>query len=201
MKKLFSILVTVILGLLLCCKPNAKNPGMSGGVTTSPDSTKIDTQWINAEEFRLVQNGDTIEIYRKTGFDKSYKDFPVNLFKGKKASLDYKSHRIAREYKSVITHHYKQEQVNFAGHYILVDWRCGAPCLDLAIIDVKTGDVYYPEMMNPGNFDFMPDSKLFVLFPPDSLGWYPTIETFSGAPRYYLWENNRLNLIWRDTIQ
>lgn len=34
---------------------------------------------------------------------------------------------------------------NFAGHYILARWGCGAECLSSAIIDVKTGRVYFDD--------------------------------------------------------
>ena len=36
-----------------------------------------------------------------------------------------------------------QGKPNFAGHYILASWGCGAECLSTAIIDVKTGAVYF----------------------------------------------------------
>ena len=32
---------------------------------------------------------------------------------------------------------------NFAGHYVLATWGCGAECVSYAIIDVKTGVVYF----------------------------------------------------------
>src|SRR5688572_27905237 len=36
-----------------------------------------------------------------------------------------------------------QEQPNFAGHYILTAWGCGAGCLIGAVIDANTGRVYW----------------------------------------------------------
>ena len=33
---------------------------------------------------------------------------------------------------------------NFAGHYIIVTWGCGSPCLMAAIVDLKTGRVFPP---------------------------------------------------------
>ena len=35
-----------------------------------------------------------------------------------------------------------RQMPNFAGHYVLATWGCGAECLSSAIIDVKTGEVY-----------------------------------------------------------
>jgi hypothetical protein len=37
---------------------------------------------------------------------------------------------------------------NFAGHYILTMWGCGMECLSSAIIDVKTGAVYFIPFTN-----------------------------------------------------
>jgi hypothetical protein len=31
---------------------------------------------------------------------------------------------------------------NFAGHYKIAEWGCGSQCLSIAIVDLKTGDVY-----------------------------------------------------------
>lgn len=33
---------------------------------------------------------------------------------------------------------------NFAGHYVIVAWGCGSPCLMAAIVDLKTGRVFPP---------------------------------------------------------
>jgi hypothetical protein len=35
------------------------------------------------------------------------------------------------------------QPANFAGHYVLAMWGCGAECVSYAIIDVKTGSVYF----------------------------------------------------------
>ena len=32
---------------------------------------------------------------------------------------------------------------NFAGHYVLATWGCGLECVSYAIIDAKTGEVYF----------------------------------------------------------
>ncbi|WP_052732269.1 hypothetical protein [Hymenobacter terrenus] len=39
-----------------------------------------------------------------------------------------------------------QGKPNFAGHYIAATWGCGAECLSSAIIDVKTGTVYFNDV-------------------------------------------------------
>jgi len=38
---------------------------------------------------------------------------------------------------------------NFAGHYIIVTWGCGSPCLMAAIVDLKAGRIF-PPPFHPG---------------------------------------------------
>lgn len=64
------------------------------------------------------------------------------------------------------------ERPNFAGHYILTAWGCGAGCLVSAIIDANTGHVYWAPhticcwpLDAPDNFrpiEVHPDSRLII---------------------------------------
>ena len=35
---------------------------------------------------------------------------------------------------------------NFAGDFIVIQWGCGAPCLMMAMVDARSGEVFYPPM-------------------------------------------------------
>jgi hypothetical protein len=48
-----------------------------------------------------------------------------------------KGHGVVRDGK-------EQKGPNFAGNLIVIQWSCGAPCLRMAIVDARTGRVYYP---------------------------------------------------------
>jgi hypothetical protein len=53
---------------------------------------------------------------------------------------------------------------SFAGHYIIVTWGCGSPCLMAAIVDLKTGRIFPPPFHHgPGHSYFqvpwLPTSK------------------------------------------
>jgi hypothetical protein len=52
---------------------------------------------------------------------------------------------------------------NFAGHYIVIVWGCGSPCLMMAVCDAATGAVYNPPLSARG-------LALSVLVLPDSVG-------------------------------
>ena len=92
-----------------------------------------------------------------------------------------------------------QDKPNFAGHYILATWGCGAECLSYAILDARTGAVYcngvtvccYFGKMG-GNLpeDFQPiafrlDSRLVV---------FTGLLNEEGAndPHYFTFERGRL---------
>jgi hypothetical protein len=38
----------------------------------------------------------------------------------------------------------EQKGPNFAGSLIVIQWGCGAPCLRMAIVNARTGEVYSP---------------------------------------------------------
>lgn len=52
---------------------------------------------------------------------------------------------------------------NFAGHYHLVIWGCGAGCRMGAVIDVKSGQVTMLPYAVAGSFDFRKNSRLLVM--------------------------------------
>lgn len=87
-----------------------------------------------------------------------------------------------------------KEKPNFAGHYILAAWGCGAECLMGAVIDAQTGKVYWFDFTiccwgaTDDNFEpieFRKDSKLIVFS-----GLRNEREGDDGA-HFYKFENNR----------
>jgi len=99
-----------------------------------------------------------------------FKDYPAGeVYKGPNAPVVLS--RADRNFKTRLREAAKNEQVNFAGNYILTSWGCGTECLMGAVIDAKTGKVYWwnfsvccwsatDDKFNP--IEFRPDSKLIV---------------------------------------
>ena len=62
-----------------------------------------------------------------------------------------------------------EQPVNFAGHYIVAQWGCGAECLTAAAIDRRTGRVSWLPfnvccLNEPGEMlEFRTDSRLLVV--------------------------------------
>ena len=101
----------------------------------------------------------------------------------------------ARMYRTMLRGSAKQG-VNFAGHYIIATWGCGSDCHSFAIIDAKTGNVYFSDLISfvggqlyqeEDRLQFRKNSRLLIV---------------AGAKNdeeigkfFYEWKNNRLRLI------
>ena len=132
-----------------------------------------------------------------------FEDYPAPVYAGKRAPVNLRSARGAGSYRTRLREGAK-EGINFAGHYTLVQWGCGTGCLDAAIIDGKTGRVYFPDQLGGAglwswsdNFydplQFKPNSRLLVLT------GFPASESNSEHPKsglyYYEWTGTRLRLV------
>ncbi len=104
----------------------------------------------------------------------------------------------------------EQAGVNFAGHYFVVTWGCGVPCMMMVIVDSLTGRVYLPPLSigNSGNetiglpllgggnaqFQYRLNSRLMIMKTSGQLSDSTCHE------RYYLWEDNRWSLLLQHTV-
>src|SRR5258708_7231292 len=73
-----------------------------------------------------------------------FEDFAVTqAFAGRPVPADLASHPRARLYQTVL-----REQAdagpNFAGHYTIVVIGCGTSCARIAVVDARTGRVFFP---------------------------------------------------------
>src|SRR5262249_44768302 len=105
----------------------------------------------------------------------------------------------ARVYRTMLRDSAK-DGPTFAGHYTIGQWGWGAGCVQFAIIDAKTGNVYFPpfyvsivagpeEKMDqiPEPLQFKRDSKLLIVT--------GARNEKGGGEYYYKWANNKLPLI------
>ena len=136
-----------------------------------------------------------------------FADFPVSpaeQFKGKPAAVKLTSAQV-RRHRTMIREGARQGS-NFAGHYTIVQWGCGAGCVQFAVVDAKTGATYAPpfyvgpraqieaETDQPDEpLQFRLDSKLLIV---------------SGAPNekneglyYYKWYKGRFVLLARTSFK
>jgi hypothetical protein len=50
-----------------------------------------------------------------------------------------------------------EKGVNFAGHYAIAEWGCGSGCVQTAVVDLRTGDVY------DGPFGALPKARMSLI--------------------------------------
>ena len=106
---------------------------------------------------------------------------------------------------------------NFAGHYVLITWGCGSPCLMAAIVDAVTGRVYpmpydhdrpgHSYFQVPWEFpatplDYRLDSRLLIANICEAevalhLGAQVGYQSQNCGPHYFLMGNDELTLIHR----
>ena len=137
----------------------------------------------------------------------SYRQFPANVEKATARAIDFKNSHGASTFRTRLTSALRGG-VNFGGRYILTGWGCGTGCVSGAIIDARTGRVYFPEEM--GNIavgvdettgmyyerpvEYRKNSRLLVVH------GIPGTQIEANADRptgdyFYEWKNNRLRFI------
>jgi len=68
----------------------------------------------------------------------------------------------------------EEKGANFAGHLIVIQWGCGSPCMRMAVVDARTGDVHYPPISFEGIGAQSFDLPLLTL--PDSVPQNPVVQ-------------------------
>ncbi len=73
-----------------------------------------------------------------------FEAYPTRVISNlKPARVDLKSHPRARRYRTRLREG-AAEGPNFAGHFTVVGWGCGTSCIQWAVVDARTGAVYFP---------------------------------------------------------
>jgi hypothetical protein len=139
-----------------------------------------------------------------TSSSRIFEDYPATQkFTGRPAAPLLTSRR-ARLYRTMIRRD-AQAGPNFAGHYTIARWGCGSTCVRFAIIDARTGRVYFhPKVLQVMQapyqaedvLQFRPDSRMLIIsgeilsVEPDGPNSPGRIGKF-----YYEWKNNRFTLL------
>ena len=197
-----NILIFIIV-LLLGCTNNKKHHENNNSKVTI-DSSKLigkknqfDAMGILYESKNIKIIGDTILIDKskldcpQIKFDPFiyFEDFKSDtIYSGDKANIDYNFNKIVKRFRTVITEDYKISKINFASYYSIVWWGCGSPCQQSAIIDWRDGKVYEGPYASLG-YDFRVDSKMVIVNPPDSTGFYYDCSLF--LPQIWIWNENK----------
>ena len=135
-----------------------------------------------------------------------FESYPADVYAGKPAPLNLRSHPMARMFRTRIREQLQEEGINFAGHYTIAVMGCGTGCSTTAIVDARNGRAYFPQVFDgwsvgPGGYpdegedvrSFRTNSRLLKVFGSPRLGAYEE----SGPPGiyYYEWKDNRLRQV------
>jgi hypothetical protein len=96
--------------------------------------------------------------------------YKVRIEKFGKVTVNLKSHKNARRFRTNLRDAAAKEDVNFAGHYILTVWSCGDYCSQWAIIDARNGSVFFPKEFEGVGYGFceLPDNAIPSDAPPEA---------------------------------
>jgi hypothetical protein len=121
-------------------------------------------------------------------------DHPAeSIYRGTNAAVNLQSHPEARTYRTRLREAAK-EKPSFAGHYIVAEWGCGTCCQQIALIDAKTGTVYFAPFTSSLGNQHRLDSRLMVVDPPKEIVAYyegkaPPDPMF--RTQYYVWDETK----------
>jgi hypothetical protein len=105
------------------------------------------TQLAYVDHIHTVSESSLLEDTPSVCVDKAsfpkFEQFAVGeRFRGRVHALVLKA-RLARRFRTVIREA-MAGGVNFAGHYVVASWGCGTGCIQFAVVDAITGEVYAP---------------------------------------------------------
>jgi hypothetical protein len=146
----------------------------------------------------------TVESAAQTGPTPRFNDYPTRVEVARAKAIDFRRSPEARTFKTRLGQALRHG-VNFAGRFIIAGWGCGTCCISGAIIDARTGVVYWPEQLNAmgvwyGDGDYADEpvkyrknSRLLVIT--GSPGVRDGEEDKPSGEYYYEWRANRLRLV------
>lgn len=76
-----------------------------------------------------------------------FDQYQIAVSKSNPKPPDLRSHKDARLFRTNLRNAAK-DGVNFAGNYALTYWGCGSSCGVGAIVDLKTGKVFFPKQLD-----------------------------------------------------
>lgn len=137
-----------------------------------------------------------------------FEDYSVAVWRGRMARLNLRSHPLARKFRTGIRE-YREEGVNFAGHYTLASVGCGTGCSITAIVDARNGNAYFPNELEGwtgivGDYEppegeehwmFQAKSRLLRAVGRPNIGAIDEERYGPSGIYYYEWKNNRLRLV------
>jgi hypothetical protein len=103
---------------------------------------------------------------------------------------------------------------NFAGNMIVVQWGCGGPCLMMAVVDARSGNVYLPPLAVDRTFtlpllcagnsvssnpriSFQRDSRLMILEATSDCSQ----KEHHSQRHYFLWDGGHWTILYQEPLE
>jgi hypothetical protein len=129
-----------------------------------------------------------------------FEDYPAKVYKGPLAPTQWRADPASRMFRTHLIRAGEQRP-NFAGHFSVASWGCGAGCYAIAFVDARTGKVRYSEVATNvvvnhhadagDSIRYRPDSRLLVLI------GMPNEDPKLRGISFYEWTGTRLKLLRR----
>lgn len=135
-----------------------------------------------------------------------FKDYSADVYAGKFGTVNLKSHKLGRMYRTSLRDSAK-DGITFAGHYNIARIGCGTACFIAAIIDARTGNVYFPTEFygwgvalgewagDEDPLQYKADSTLLRVMGAPNLSMKDPGNHGENGLYYYEWKNNKLKLV------
>jgi hypothetical protein len=135
----------------------------------------------------------------------TYSQYSTKVEKKTAKNVNLKSHAEAKFYRTNLKKALTNSDINFGGKYILTYWGCGSGCTQGAIIDVHTGNVFFPVELQGvyaggltlGDHDMLEykkNSNLLIIYGYAGSGFKPETPKNHGI-YYYKWNGKAFKLL------
>ena len=124
-----------------------------------------------------------------------FHDYVVaDIYRGIPARVNFRISPGARSYQTRLREG-AAKGPNFADHFTIVTWGCGSDCYDVAIVDARTGRVWFAPFTGAIDLSFRRNSRLLIVDPqaerekrfPNGLP-----SGFGDAPEiFFVWRGNK----------
>jgi hypothetical protein len=182
----FALVVSILITIPACSKRAAPSPSsQSAAVPDSDVVVELDTNLPGVANSAV--NAIALTPWARAHGAPAFGDYPAGeVYHGRPALVDLRSAPGARQYRTVLTKNARRG-ANFAGRYTIVEWGCGSPCVQFAIIDAPTGRIllYQPDSTYTRSPMYRLDSRLLVEDPTGAVT--DTAGHLEGVVTYYQW--------------
>lgn len=187
MKTKVSFIIAILITFISCNHIDTNNNEVAKSQLTMAIKGN-DTIYKDSKLLIIKANNsvDTFLKYTSNINDSLYFINPEEIKLNKK--LNFSKYEYKKQFITRTTQEVQEHQVNFAGHYSFVYWGCRSPCKLSAVVDLKTG-IVYDGIPSAIGYSFKKDSRILIVNPPDSSGWY--FKYPWGPPTQYIWTGKK----------